>query len=172
VQRSTDLPNFRSLDRRPASVTCPARSTCSISATGVVSDQVLIAQKGITPVISLAERLEIVRSVRFVDEAVPAMTSDELVIWRELQFDILFKGDDWRGTEKCDRLERDSATVGVEVVYFSYTKSTSSSVLRKALHNIEPLAENEMAAAHLPIPGLLHGAVLLWHKSGIEAGAA
>src|SRR3984957_20884217 len=84
-----------------------AKSQCDFPIAGVVSDEVLITHKGVTPVIPLAERLEIVRSVRFVDEAVPAMTNDKLAIWRDLQFDILFKGDDWRGTEKGDRMQRD-----------------------------------------------------------------
>jgi glycerol-3-phosphate cytidylyltransferase len=76
-----------------------------------VSDEVLIAHKGIIPIIPLAERLEIVRSIRFVDSAFPAMKNDKLEIWRELRFDVLFKGDDWRGTENGDRLERDFAAV-------------------------------------------------------------
>ena len=58
---------------------------------------------------------------------------DKLDVWRELRFDVFFKGDDWRGTEKGLRLEREFAAVGVEVVYFPYTVSTSSTALRRAL---------------------------------------
>ena len=101
-----------------------AKDQCDFLITGVVSDEVLIAHKGIIPIIPLAERLEIVRSIRFVDSAFPAMKNDKLEIWRELRFDVLFKGDDWRGTEKGDRLERDFAAVGANVVYFPYTLST------------------------------------------------
>jgi glycerol-3-phosphate cytidylyltransferase len=53
---------------------------------------------------------------------------------------VLFKGDDWRGTDKGDRLERDFAAVGVDVVYFRYTSSTSSSKLRRTLQNFDRLA--------------------------------
>jgi hypothetical protein len=42
-----------------------------------------------------------------------AMTDDKTEIWRELRFNVLFKGDDWQGTEKGDRLERDFAAIGV-----------------------------------------------------------
>jgi glycerol-3-phosphate cytidylyltransferase len=117
-----------------------ARSQCDFLVAGVVADEVLITQKCVNPIIPLAERLEIVRSVRFVDAAYPAMTNNKLEIWRELQFDVLFKGDDWRGTAKGDRLERDFAAVGVDVVYFSYTASTSSSRLRRTLQAIDLLA--------------------------------
>jgi glycerol-3-phosphate cytidylyltransferase len=84
-----------------------ARSRCDFLIAGIVADDVLIAHKGIRPVIPLSKRLEIVRNIRCVDAALPATTNDKLEIWRELRFDILFKGDDWRGTEKGNRLERD-----------------------------------------------------------------
>src|ERR1700682_4260920 len=102
-----------------------AKAQCDFLIAGVVADKVLIAHKGVTPVVPLAERLEIVRNVRCVDAALPAMTADRLEIWRTLQCDVVFKGDDWRGTEKGEQLERDFKAVGVEVVYFRYTPSNS-----------------------------------------------
>lgn len=110
-----------------------AKSQCDYLIAGVVSDEMLELTKGVTPVIPLAERLEIVRHIAYVDEAVPETVPDKLDMWRELHFDVFFKGDDWRGTEKGMRLEREFAEVGVEVVYFPYTMTTSSTQLRKAL---------------------------------------
>jgi glycerol-3-phosphate cytidylyltransferase len=110
-----------------------ARSACDHLIAGVVSDEMLVAAKGRAPVIPLAERLEIVRSVRYVDEAVAEVLPDKLDTWRELRFAVFFKGDDWRGTEKGLRLEREFAEVGVEVVYFPYTVTTSSTALRRTL---------------------------------------
>jgi glycerol-3-phosphate cytidylyltransferase len=91
-------------------------------------------------VLPLAERVEMVRNVRFVDAAVPALTNDKVDIWKDLRFNVLFKGNDWQGTEKGNKLERDFAALGVEVVYFPYTLSTSSSALRRTLQNIDALA--------------------------------
>ena len=110
-----------------------AKSQCDYLIAGVVSDEMLRQVKGIDPVIPLAERLEIVRNIGFVDEAVAETVPDKLDTWRELRFDVIFKGDDWRGTEKGLRLEREFAAVGVEVVYFPYTMTTSSTTLRRAL---------------------------------------
>ncbi|GAA2048179.1 MULTISPECIES: adenylyltransferase/cytidyltransferase family protein [Leifsonia] len=110
-----------------------AKSQCDYLIAGVVSDEMLALTKGISPVIPLAERLEIVQSIDYVDEAVAETVPDKLDTWRELRFDVFFKGDDWRGTEKGMRLEREFAAVGVEVVYFPYTMTTSSTQLRKAL---------------------------------------
>ncbi|HEY4038757.1 MAG TPA: adenylyltransferase/cytidyltransferase family protein, partial [Burkholderiaceae bacterium] len=77
-----------------------ARSRCDYLIAGVVSDEVLKLTKGITPVVSLEERLEIVRSISFVDKAVVEDVPHKIDMWRELKFDVLFKGDDWKGTDK------------------------------------------------------------------------
>ncbi len=93
--------------------------------------------KGRRPVIPLAERLEIVSHISYVDQAVAEVVPDKLVTWESVRFDVLFKGDDWRGTAKGLKLETDFAAVGVEVVYFPYTMHTSSSLLRKVLAGID-----------------------------------
>jgi glycerol-3-phosphate cytidylyltransferase len=110
-----------------------AKSECDYLIAGVVSDEMLELSKGAAPVVPLHERLEIVRSIAYVDEAVAETVPDKLDMWRELRFDVFFKGDDWRGTEKGLRLEREFAAVGVEVVYFPYTMTTSSTQLRRAI---------------------------------------
>ncbi|HXD62013.1 MAG TPA: adenylyltransferase/cytidyltransferase family protein [Lacisediminihabitans sp.] len=110
-----------------------AKSECDYLIAGVVSDEMLELSKGRRPVIPLAERLEIVGSLGCVDRAYAETLPSKLDTWRELQFDIFFKGDDWRGTRKGMELEREFAAVGVEVVYFPYTIDTSSTLLRQAL---------------------------------------
>ncbi|MEU2718541.1 adenylyltransferase/cytidyltransferase family protein [Streptomyces sp. NPDC007205] len=111
-----------------------ARSRCDYLVAGVVSDEMTQLAKGRAPIVPLAERLEIVRSVRFVDAAFVETVPDKLETWQQIRFNVIFKGDDWRGTPKGDRLEHDFATVGVEVVYFPYTVHTSSTQLRQALN--------------------------------------
>lgn len=120
-----------------------AKSDCDYLIAGVVSDEMLELAKGIAPVIPLAERLEIVRSISYVDEAVAEVLPDKLDTWREVKFDVFFKGDDWRGTPKGLRLEREFAEVGVEVVYFPYTVTTSSTALRRALEALTGVASSE-----------------------------
>lgn len=112
-----------------------SRLACDYLIAGVATDDYSRRAKGKSPVIPLAERLEIVSSIRYVDEAV-AEDAPKLQMWERLGFDVIVKGDDWRGTEKGLRLERDFAEVGVEVFYLPYTVHTSSSMLRQAL-NIE-----------------------------------
>lgn len=110
-----------------------AKMHCDYLIAGVVSDELCERNKGKRPVVPLAERLEIVRNVKCVDQAVAEVLPDKLDTWYEVGFNVFFKGDDWRNTPKGDELERRFAAVGVEVVYFPYTTETSSTLLREAL---------------------------------------
>jgi glycerol-3-phosphate cytidylyltransferase len=114
-----------------------ASEHCDRLIAGVVSDEMLLRTKGRLPVVPLAERIEIVRSLRFVDAVHAETLPDKVDTWREVGFDVIFKGDDWRGTPKGEKLERDFAAVGVEVRYFPYTMHTSSTALRRALAALE-----------------------------------
>ena len=133
-----------------------AKEQCDFLIAGVVADEVLTQHKKVTPVIPFSERLEIVRNVRFVDMAHAAMTNDKTEIWKELRFNVLFKGNDWQGTEKGNRLERDFAALGVDVVYFPYTQATSSSALRRTLRNIDIMANRAFTV--VPSLELAHAA--------------
>ncbi|WP_216206176.1 adenylyltransferase/cytidyltransferase family protein [Amycolatopsis aidingensis] len=110
-----------------------ASQECDRLVAGVVSDEVVLKAKGKLPIIPFDERLEIVRSVRFVHEAVPDLHLDKFDSWLHIGFDVLFKGDDWRGTERAERLEAALGEVGARVVYFPYTMHTSSTALRKLI---------------------------------------
>jgi glycerol-3-phosphate cytidylyltransferase len=120
-----------------------AAAHCDRLIAGVVSDEMLLLTKGRAPVIPLAERMEIVGNLRCVDAVHAEVVPDKIDTWREVGFDVIFKGDDWRGTAKGVKLEQDFAAVGVEVRYFPYTMHTSSTVLRRALAAIEAQAPAE-----------------------------
>jgi glycerol-3-phosphate cytidylyltransferase len=110
-----------------------ARDHCDRLIVGVVTDEALAVAKGRLPIVPLAERAEVVSQLDLVDEVVTDFSSNKLEVWRRLGFDVLFKGDDWRGTAKGDKLEADMASVGVDVCYFPYTVHTSSTLLRTML---------------------------------------
>lgn len=111
-----------------------ARLTCDVLIAGVVSDDRALTVKGQEPIVPLSERLEIVRSVRYVDHVVVEDVSNKIEMWQRLHFDVIIKGDDWRGTAKGEALERDFGPLGVEIVYLPYTVHTSSTMLRQVLH--------------------------------------
>ncbi|MFS3129456.1 adenylyltransferase/cytidyltransferase family protein [Nocardioides sp. Bht2] len=110
-----------------------AREMCDVLVAGVVGDEMVFAAKGVQPFVPLRERLEIVAALDIVDRVHAELTPSKIDAWREVGFDRIFKGDDWRGTAKGDALELQMAGVGAEVVYFPYTVHTSSTQLRRAI---------------------------------------
>ncbi len=110
-----------------------AREHCDRLVAGVCTDDLVVHLKGRPPVVPLSERLEIVRSVRYVDDTFVATVDDKLAIWAEVGFDVIFKGDDWLGTQCWNSLQAEFSKLGVEVVFFPYTVHTSSTLLRCAL---------------------------------------
>jgi len=109
-----------------------AKSMCDRLIVGVTVDE-LVAYKYKKAVIPFHERIEIVRSIRFVDAAVPQDTLDKFEAWKKLKFDVLIVGDDWYGDEKWQEYEKQFNEVGVRIVYFPYTKGTSSTMMNEIL---------------------------------------
>ena len=110
-----------------------ARPFCDHLIVGVVTDEVVEAVKGKPPVVPLRERMEIVAALRDVDEVVIDVHSDKFQSWLDLRYDVIFKGDDWKGTARGVKLEADLSAVGARVHYFPYTRHTSSTMLRDVL---------------------------------------
>ncbi len=117
-----------------------ARSRCDVLVAGVVSDEVCELSKGIRPTVPVEERVAIVDAIGIVDATYVELTTDKRESWREVGFHRLFKGDDWKGLPKGDRLERQMSECGVEVVYFPYSLQTSSTALRRHLARSEEVA--------------------------------
>ena len=114
-----------------------AKLECDYLIVGVTTDEVAEARKNKKPIIPFVERMEIVEHIDFVDEVVPQTSMDKMEAWNNLKFDKMFVGDDWKGTESWNKLEEEFAKVEVEIVYFSYTRHTSSSILREVLEKIQ-----------------------------------
>jgi len=98
----------------------------------VTTDE-LVSYKNKRSVIPFVERMEIVRGCRYVDAVVPQEELDKFEAWKKLRFDVLFVGDDWYGSERWEELEQRFKDVGVRVVYFPYTKGTSSTLINSTL---------------------------------------
>ncbi|PKW05035.1 glycerol-3-phosphate cytidylyltransferase [Streptomyces sp. 1222.5] len=129
-----------------------ARRHCDRLIAGVSSDELTMQLKGRRPIVPLAERLDIVGSLRCVDDVVVESVDDKLETWKRIGFHVVFKGDDWRGTPKWLALERRFAQVGVDVVYFTYTAHTSSTLLRGALEMLSPARRPGIPSAKLAEP--------------------
>lgn len=110
-----------------------ARALCDHLVAGVVIDSAVEKMKGYRPIVPFEERIEIVRAISCVDEAVTDTSRDKRVVWSEHRFDVIFKGSDWEDTDKDRMLEKEMAEVGARVIYLPYTQHTSSTMLRDVL---------------------------------------
>jgi len=113
-----------------------AKLECDYLIVGVTTDELSFKAKGKQPIIPFQERMKIVESIKFVDEVAPQVNYDKLESWNNLKFDRMFVGDDWKGSKKWLQLEAEFSELGVEIFYFSYTKNTSSTILREVLNII------------------------------------
>lgn len=109
-----------------------AKSQCDRLIVGVSTDE-LVRYKYKTPVIPFEQRMEIVKAIKYVDEVVPQESMDKLGAWKKLKFDIMFVGDDWKGTQKWNEIEKQLSEVGVKVIYFPYTRNISSTLINQIL---------------------------------------
>ncbi len=112
-----------------------AKGMCDKLIVGVTVDE-LVSYKGKQAMIPFEDRIEIVRSIKYVDAAVPQYDMDKLAACKKLGAQILFVGDDWYGTDKWLEYEREFADAGIKIVYFPYTKGISSTCINEALHSI------------------------------------
>ena len=109
-----------------------AKNMCDKLVVGVTVDE-LVSYKNKSCVVPFEERIEIVRSIRYVDVAVPQHDMDKVTACKKLKARYLFVGDDWYETDKWKEYEEQLKKIGTEVIYFPYTKNTSSTKIKAAL---------------------------------------
>ena len=113
-----------------------AKSMCDRLIVGVSTDELMMEYKQRTPVIAFDERLEIVDSVKYVNVAVRQITMDKMDAWQRYKFDRMFVGDDWYQSEKWRELDAEFKHIGVKIIYFPYTQTTSSSLINETLEKL------------------------------------
>lgn len=110
-----------------------AKEQCDYLIVGVSTDELVKDYKHKMPVIPFEQRKAIVESIKYVDKVVPQTSMNKFIAWQELHFDVMFHGDEWKGTELYNKYERELAQVGTKIIYLSHTEGVSSSILREKL---------------------------------------
>lgn len=111
-----------------------AKQYCEYLIVAVSTDEVVWQNKHKKPIVNYEDRVRIVEAIRYVDEVVPQTDySDKISAAVKYDIDVMFVGDDWKDTEKWNRIERELSEIGVDVVYLPYTQSISSTMLREKL---------------------------------------
>lgn len=110
-----------------------AKEQCDYLIVGVSTDDVVEQYKHHRPVIPFDQRIEIVAAIKWVDQVVPQTTMDKMQAWKELHFDVMFHGCEWKGSELFNKYEREFDAVGARIVYLPHTDGISSSLLRELI---------------------------------------
>ena len=108
-----------------------AKELCDYLVVGVSTDELVKNYKNKTPIIPYENRVAIVGSCRYVDKVIPQETMDKLKIWDDIRFNVMFHGDEWKGTDLYNKYEQEFAKVGVKICYLPHTEGISSSILRQ-----------------------------------------
>ena len=113
-----------------------AKEQCEHLIVAVSTDELVQQYKKISPTIPFEERVEIVKACRYVDKVVPQVNRDKYAAYKKHKFDVMFVGDDWKGNALFVELEKKLSKNGAEIVFFPYTETTSSTIIRNVLSDI------------------------------------
>ncbi len=111
-----------------------AKEQCEYLIVGVSTDEVVETYKHKRPVIPFEERIAIVEAIRYVDKVVPQASMDKMEAYKALNFDALFHGSDWKGSDMYEKIVADFKKVGVDVVFLPHTDGISSTIIRKKVN--------------------------------------
>ena len=110
-----------------------AKSQCEHLIVGVHGDDVVEDYKHHRPIINENDRKRILESVKGVDEVVINRFRDKMKLWNLYHFNVIFIGDDWKGTERWNRFEEELKTINVDVVYVPYTRGISTTEIKQMI---------------------------------------
>lgn len=114
-----------------------AKDYCEFLVVGVSTDDVVFKNKNVFPIISFKDRVEIIKSIKYVDKVIPQTRYDiegKIKAVKENKIDVVFVGSDWLGTEKWNKIEEELNKIGCDVVYLPHTDGISSTLLRKKIN--------------------------------------
>lgn len=114
-----------------------AKALCDYLIVAVSTDEVVESNKHKTPIIPFEDRVKIVEAIRYVDQVVPQESYDidsKIKAAVENKIDVMFVGDDWKGTDKWNQIESRLKAVGVSLVYLPHTEGISSTILREVVN--------------------------------------
>lgn len=119
-----------------------AKGMCDKLIVGVSTDE-LVMYKGKQPVIPFNDRIEIVRSIQYVDAVVAQENMDKLEMCKKLKANVMFVGDDWYRSPRWEEYEQEFRKANIKIVYFPYTKGISSTQISKALKHLRTGDSND-----------------------------
>ena len=115
------------------------KEQCDHLIVAVCGDDYVRNVKHKTPVCEEMDRMRIVGALKCVDEVslIPLdEIEDKMKAWKHYHFDVLFSGDDWKGSERYQKTEEQFSKIGVAIEYLPYTKGISTSDIKAKINGI------------------------------------
>ena len=115
------------------------KEMCDILIVGVCNDEYVHNIKKKTPVYTEEQRVRILNALKVVDKAVLVNvedTNDKMLAWQKFEFDVLFSGDDWKGSERYKKTERQFEKVGCVIEYLPYTQGISTTQIKDKISDM------------------------------------
>lgn len=112
------------------------KEQCDYLIVGVCNDDYVRNIKGKEPVFDENDRARIIQSLKCVDEAILIdieTTNDKMIALKKFNFDVLFSGDDWKGSERYIKTEQQFYPLGVSIEYLAYTQGISTTAIKEKL---------------------------------------
>ena len=114
------------------------KEKCDYLIVGICDDEYVRNVKNKEPVINENDRKRIVGALKCVDEVVmidTETTVDKVLAWEKFHYNVLFAGSDWQGSERFKETDRQfkEKNLDIEVVFFPYTQSVSTTMLREKI---------------------------------------
>ena len=110
-----------------------AKEQCDTLIVGVNSDKLVEEYKNKKTIINENDRARIVESIKGVDKAIIADTLDKVVAYKNLSFDAIFIGDDWKNDERWLKTKKNMKKQGIDVVFLQHTDGISTTDIRKKI---------------------------------------
>ena len=101
------------------------KSMCDYLIVGVCNDDYVRNIKHKEPVYSEQDRVRILEALKVVDRAELVTieeTNDKILAIEKFHFDVLFSGDDWKGSERYQKTEEQFKKYGAFIEYLPYTQ--------------------------------------------------
>ena len=113
------------------------KQQCAYLIVAVCDDNYVRMIKQKEPIIPLHDRMRILGALKCVDEVVSIgidEVEDKMKALEKYRFDVLFSGDDWKGTERYKKTEEQFAKNNATIVYLPYTQGISTTSLKERIN--------------------------------------
>lgn len=112
------------------------KSMCDYLIVGVCNDDYVRNIKHKEPVYSEQDRVRILEALKVVDRAELVTieeTNDKILAIEKFHFNVLFSGDDWKGSERYQKTEEQFKKYGAFIEYFPYTQGISTTQIKEKI---------------------------------------